>query len=117
MPDESFAVRRKIGFERGYDRREYAADALTHGSSLVEHLESSIQYRESSIRHRQKNAADGSNVFVAVNARGYRIASVVARDCVPSYMSPCVVVSEHRCVHPNPNCAITFTSFYSPKLR
>src|SRR5437764_12579731 len=88
MPDEPFAVRRKIGFERGYDRREYAADALTHGSSLVEHLESSIQYRESSIRHRQKNAADGSNVFVAVNARGYRIASVVARDCVPSYTVP-----------------------------
>src|SRR5919198_6507782 len=44
MPDESFAVRRKIGLERGYDGRQYAADALTHGSSLIEHLESSTQY-------------------------------------------------------------------------
>jgi hypothetical protein len=29
MPDESFAVRRKIGLERGYDWRQYAADALS----------------------------------------------------------------------------------------
>jgi len=77
MPDESFAVRRKIGLERGYDWRQYAADALTHGSSLIEHLESSIQYRESSVRHRQKKAEDASNVFVAVNARECRIVSIV----------------------------------------
>ncbi len=88
MPDESFAVRRKIGLERGYDWRQYAADALTHGSSLIEHLESSIQYRESSLRHRQKKAEDASNVFVAVNARECRIVSIVARDCVPSYTVP-----------------------------
>ena len=56
MPDESFAVRREIGLERGYDWRQYAADALTHGSSLIDHLESSLQYRESSVRHRQKKA-------------------------------------------------------------
>src|SRR5437016_9071879 len=117
MPDESFAVRRKIGLERGYDWRQYAADALTHGSSLIKHLESSIQYRESSVRHRQKKAEDASNVFVAVNARECRIVSIVARDCVPSYTVPCVVVSEHRCVYPNLNCTITFTSFYSRKLR
>src|SRR5437016_5817190 len=85
MPGESFAVRRRIDLERGYDWRQYAADALTHGSALIEHLESSIQYRESSVRHRQKKAEDASNVFVAVNARECRIVSIVARDCVPSY--------------------------------
>jgi hypothetical protein len=46
MPDEPFAVRRKIGLERGYDWRQYAADALTHGSSLIEHLESSMPHRQ-----------------------------------------------------------------------
>jgi hypothetical protein len=29
MPDEPFALRRKVGLERGYDWRQYAADALT----------------------------------------------------------------------------------------
>src|SRR5919197_2561320 len=58
MPDESFAVRRKIGLERGYDGRQYAADALTHGSSLIEHLQSSIQYRVSSIGHRNSERID-----------------------------------------------------------
>jgi hypothetical protein len=29
MPDESFLVSRKIGLERGYDWRQYAADALS----------------------------------------------------------------------------------------
>ena len=28
MPDEPFPVRRKIGLERRYDRREHAADAF-----------------------------------------------------------------------------------------
>src|SRR5438270_11190956 len=29
MPDESLPVRRKIGFDRGYDRRQHATDALS----------------------------------------------------------------------------------------
>jgi hypothetical protein len=41
MPDESFAVRRKIGLERGYDGRQYAADALTENPGF---------------QHRQKKA-------------------------------------------------------------
>jgi hypothetical protein len=45
MPDESFAVRRKIGFEWSYDGCEHAADALSHGSSLIEHPGSRIQRR------------------------------------------------------------------------
>src|SRR5437588_11459246 len=45
MPDESFAIRRKIGFEWSYDGCEHAADALSHGSSLIEHPGSRIQRR------------------------------------------------------------------------
>jgi len=32
MPDEPFAVRRKIRFERRYNGREHAADALAPGT-------------------------------------------------------------------------------------
>ena len=34
MPDESFAIRRKIGLERRYNRRQYAADALSRRRTL-----------------------------------------------------------------------------------
>jgi hypothetical protein len=34
MPDEPFPVRRKIGPERRYDRREHAADAFTRGKRV-----------------------------------------------------------------------------------
>jgi len=43
MPDESLPVRRKIGLERRYDGRQYAADALT-------------RRRNRGFRHRQKKA-------------------------------------------------------------
>jgi hypothetical protein len=43
MTDESFPVRRKIGLERGYDGRQYAADALSRGHGLA-------------LRHQQKKA-------------------------------------------------------------
>ncbi len=43
MPDESLPVRRKIGLERRYDGRQYAADALT-------------RWRNRGFRHRQKKA-------------------------------------------------------------
>src|SRR5207253_7329930 len=43
MPDESLPVRRKIGLERRYDGRQYAADALT-------------PRRNRGFRHRQKKA-------------------------------------------------------------
>jgi hypothetical protein len=68
MPDESLPVRRKIRLERGDDWRQYAADTLTHGSSLIEHLESRIQYRESSIRHRQKESRKLTMCIVALKA-------------------------------------------------
>ena len=42
----------------------------------------------SGIVKRKPKTEDASNVFVAVNAGDYRIASVVARDCVPSYTVP-----------------------------
>ena len=42
MPDEPLPVRRKIGLERGYDRREHAADALARGKrvdcSIIQHV-------------------------------------------------------------------------------
>src|SRR4029077_8126128 len=34
MPDEPLPVRSKIGFERGYDRREHAADAFARGKRI-----------------------------------------------------------------------------------
>ena len=43
MPDESLPARRKIGLERRYDGRQYAADALTRRRNRV-------------FRHRQKKA-------------------------------------------------------------
>jgi hypothetical protein len=33
LRDESLAIRREIGLERGNDRRQYAADSLGHGFS------------------------------------------------------------------------------------
>lgn len=41
MPDETFAVRRKIGLERRYDGRQYATDTLSGRQSF-------------GFRHRQK---------------------------------------------------------------
>jgi len=42
MPDEPLPVRSKIGFERGYDRREHAADAFARGKridcSIIRHF-------------------------------------------------------------------------------
>src|SRR6266536_2690984 len=46
MPDESLPVRRKIGLERRYDGRQYAADALT-------------RRRSRGFRHRQKKPKIG----------------------------------------------------------
>jgi hypothetical protein len=43
MSDESFAISGKIGLERGYDRRQYAANALSWRQNL-------------GLQHRQKKA-------------------------------------------------------------
>src|SRR5437870_11420638 len=47
MPDESLPARRKIGLERRYDGRQYAADALTRRRNRV-------------FRHRQKKAENAN---------------------------------------------------------
>jgi len=42
MLDESFEIRRQIGPERSDYGREYAPNALSHGSFLIKHPGSSV---------------------------------------------------------------------------
>src|SRR5260370_18715034 len=107
MPDESFAVRRKIGLQRGYDGRQYTADGLT-------------RWQNPGFRHRQKESRKPKMQATYLPqstpaATGLRRSLLVIVFRVTR--SRCVVVSGHGCVYPNPNSTITFTSFYSPKPR
>jgi hypothetical protein len=82
MPDESLAVRRKIGLERGYDGRQYATDALT-------------RRRNPGFRHRQKKAENRrckQCIFRGQRSRlqlsTNELPSAVARDCFLRYTVP-----------------------------
>src|SRR5436190_11611700 len=111
MPDEPFAVRRKIGLERSYDGCQYAADGWSHGFSLMKHLESSTPHRQKETVKLQMQATYFPQSIRS--ALGFLRSLLVIVFRVTR--SQCLVASGDRC--PNPNCTTTFTLFCSRKLR
>src|SRR5438045_3941019 len=111
MPDEPFAVRRKIGLERSHDWRQYAADGWSHSFSLIEHLESSMPHRQKETLKLQMQATYFPQSMRSAPGLPRSLLVIVFRVT----RSRCLVASGDRCR--NPNCTTTFTLFYSRKLR
>ena len=83
MPDESFAVRRKIGLERGYHGRQDAADALTRRQNPG--------FRHAQRKPQTYDVHSRELIVERLSARvraGTRPWLSVAGDCSPSYTVP-----------------------------